>query len=87
MLSGLDGNCNHDLDRDHGLSFVGTDAAGDITAVTATVASKAAISFSIMAKADEKLVPDEGNLASVECSLLMKVLWPRGLRSRIYYVQ
>ena len=37
------------------------------------------------AKADVKPVPDEGKLASVACSLLMKVLWPRVLRARIYY--
>ena len=49
------GTVHHDLEREAGLSFVGTDAVGDITAVAATVASKAAISVSILAKAYEKL--------------------------------
>ena len=47
---------HHDLEREDGLSLVGTDAVGDITAVAATVASKAAISASITAKAYVKLV-------------------------------
>ena len=50
------GVVHHDPERDDGLSFVGVDAAGDITAVAATVASKAAINASIMAKAFAKLV-------------------------------
>ena len=46
----------HDLDRDDAVSHAGTETAGDIAVVAATVASKAARSASIMAKADVKLV-------------------------------
>ena len=39
------------------------------------------------AKADGKPEPDEGKLASVACSMFMKVLWAARLARRIYYEQ
>ena len=44
---------HYDFGREDALSFAGTKVAADIAAVAATVASKAAISASIMAKAYE----------------------------------
>ena len=36
------GATHHELDRDDGYSYVGSDVAGDVTAVATSVASKAA---------------------------------------------
>ena len=62
------GAIHHELDRDDGYSSVGTDAAGDITTVAATVASKAAMNASLMSKAYEKLVvptfPSSGEMTN-----------------------
>ena len=54
MNGGLVGNTVYrDLDRDDAAPHVGSEPAGDITAAVATVASRAAINASTMAKADE----------------------------------
>ena len=52
----MSGTTHHELDRDDGYSYVGSDVVGDVTAVATSVASKAAVHASLMAKAYEKLV-------------------------------
>ena len=47
----VSGTTHHELDRDDGYSYVGSDAAGDVTAVATSVVSKAAMNASLMAKA------------------------------------
>ena len=63
----------HELDREDGYSHVGSETAGDVTAVAHAVASKAAMNASLMSKAYEKLVipsfPASGEMTNWMISL------------------